>query len=99
MADVSDESAAARPGDRSSDQSLAKVEADHGSSSLDGRLGEGAVATASVQRSLAGEASVCQALVEHDAQTSAQVVRVVQALEPVGDAPIEILWRLARHGF
>ena len=95
-ADVGHEPAAAGPPDRSRDQVLTDIDADHDGAPADGGFRERAVATARVQRPAAGEAAAPQALVEHDAQAAAHILGIVEALEAVGDALVEVV--VTAHG-
>src|SRR5205823_7231012 len=94
---VGHEPTATGAGDRPRDQPLSDIHADHGRPRSDGGGGERAVATPRIQRPLVGETRPPQALVEDDAQAPAQVVGMVQALEAVGEALVEISGRLTRH--
>src|SRR2546426_873116 len=96
-ADVGHDAVAARAGDRPRDQSLPDIDADHGRPQPCGGCRERAVAAPGIQRPLADEPRLPQALVEHDAQAPVQVVGMVEVLEAVSDGLIEVLGRLARH--
>src|SRR5439155_19489572 len=94
---VPDNSPAAGAGHRAGDQPRPDVEADQGGAARRRRRGERAIAAAGVERSPRRETDSPQALVEHDAQTSAHVGGMAEALEATGDALVERFARRARH--